>query len=426
MHLVIRLGFVALGILGLFPKEARAADAERDGPRLSIARLFRAPIRPEDELLVGLTSSEVSKVVNTLAKIEKKYSKSTNAHTAIKKLLADPRPPVRRKAARVLGNIRATVDDTDVRNICSFLRSTDSSEVVDGLKALRGLDAPQATAEILPLLQNPDEGVIRDACRTLAEIGSLEVIPLIQLLTNHADKHVRADAQRAIYRLQIRTASSTSGRNSRPSSSGTGFVVADGGYILTCEHVVKGSKSVKIRDTSGNFHSSTVVASDPSNDLCLLLAPTLTNAPIKTVEANSVVVGQTVYCLGYPLEGGEAKNLTPVVGNGVVASLRGIEGDTRHIQVTVAMNPGNSGGPVFDESGRWMGVAAHKLADLYSLRKSGQLPQGFNFAIKSSLAVNLFDTVPDTKLAVGMKTEKVPLEVLVKRLSQSVVYVIAK
>jgi len=89
------------------------------------------------------------------------------------------------------------------------------------------------------------------------------------------------------------------------------------------------------------------------------------------------------------------------------------------------MNPGNSGGPVFDEYGRWIGVAAHKLGDIYSLRKSGQLPQGFNFAVKGSLALTLFDTVPSAKLSTSAKGEKVPLEELVKRLSKSVVCIIA-
>ena len=76
-----------------------------------------------------------------------------------------------------------------------------------------------------------------------------------------------------------------------------------------------------------------------------------------------------------------------------------------------------------------MGVAAHKLADLYALRKSGQLPQGFNYAnyaVKGSLAVSLFDTVPGARLPVAPTLKKAPLEDLVKRLSQSVVCVIAE
>lgn len=431
MYLGIRLCLLAFGMLGFFLKDARAADAERDGPSLSVARLFRAPIKPEDELLVGLTSSSASKVVDTLGKIEKKYPTSTNAHSAIKKLLTDQRPIVRRRAARTLGNCRSIVDDIDVRNICMLFQSKDLAEIEDGLKALRPLVAPQATPQILPLLQFNQLGIVRDACRTLAEIGTREAIPAIQPLTSHPDKNVREDAHKAITRLRLRAAASPSiSSESTPpttrSSIGTGFVVVDGGYILTCAHVVGSSTSITVRATSGDFHIASVVASDPANDLCLLLAPAITNHPIPTVEAYSVVVGQAVYCLGYPLEGGVVNNVSPVVGNGVVASLRGLEGDTRHIQVTVAMNPGNSGGPIFDESGRWLGVAAHKLADLYSLKKTGQLPQGFNFAVKSALAVTLFDTIPGAKLAVGAKTEKVPLEELVKRLSQSVVCVIAK
>ena len=409
MLLGTRFCLIALLMLSISPSQLNAAKAEA-------------------ELIVDLNSPNASTVANTIEKLGHQYPASTNAHAAIRPLLADPRPTVRRRAARILGYCRAIVDDNDVRNICQLFQSTDMSEIEDGLKALRTLVAPQATPLILPLLQFHHPGIIRDACRTLAEMGTEEAIPAIQPLTNHPDKNVRADAQRAVTRLRVRAAASPGSpvEARRRTSSGTGFVVANGGYILTCAHVVGNSTSVTVRATSGDIYVASVIASDPANDLCLLLAPAVTNSAIQTVEAYSVVVGQAVYCLGYPLEGGIVNNVSPVVGNGVVASLRGLEGDTRHLQVTVAMNPGNSGGPIFDESGRWIGVAAHKLADLYSLRKTGQLPQGFNFAVKSALAVTLFDTVPGAKLAVGLKTEKVPLEELVKRLSKSVVCVIAR
>lgn len=167
-----------------------------------------------------------------------------------------------------------------------------------------------------------------------------------------------------------------------------------------------------------------MIARDPANDLCLLQAVTITNAPIPLATPNSVATGQIIHCLGYPLEGGIVENVSPVVGSGVIASLRGLRGDPRHLHITVAINPGNSGGPILDQSGRWIAVASHKLADLYSVANTGQVPQGFNFAVKSAHASTLFDSVSEVHMPVLEDSTKYSLEDLARTLSASVFLVI--
>ncbi len=404
-----------------------AAKPERDGPFLSIARLFRAPIKPESELISNLSSPTIGVIENALEGIEKKYPTSTNAHAAVKKLLSDTRPRVRRQAARTLGRLHASVDDVDVASLCQMLKSAELNEVLDGLKSISGVKGFQANPQVIALLSSAQKHVLMQACRTLAEIGFSDAIQPVELLTRHRDEDIREQAQQALTRIRVRTAGAGSIPNiSRRSSSGTGFIVAEGGHVMTCAHVVEGAKSLRIRDENGRYHSASVVTIDPANDLCLLVSRSITNSPIPSAPMNSVALGQTVYCLGYPLEGTDSQNLSPVVGNGVVASLRGLEGDTRHLQVTVALNPGNSGGPVFDETGRWVGVAAHKLGDLYRLRKSGSVAQGFNFAVKSALAATMVDTIPNVTLPVANDAKKHTLEELVKRLSPSVLLILAE
>ena len=208
-------------------------------------------------------------------------------------------------------------------------------------------------------------------------------------------------------------------------STGTGFVVAEGGYVLTCQHVVRQSDEIEVRDGKGAKHKAKVVASDAGNDLCLLKADEMDIKPIPAAPPNSVSAGETVFCLGYPMEG-VLENQTPVAGSGVVASLRGLKGDPRHLQVTVPVNPGNSGGPILNAYGQWIAVASHKLSDFYGLATTGQTPQGINFAIKGTLVVPLFDSIPEVKLPVGEAKEKIALEDATKRLSGSIVFISAK
>ena len=159
----------------------------------------------EDKLIADLSSPNEQVVTKALMRLEKEYPTSTNAFPAMKKLLTDPRSKVQRKAARILGSLHATVDDSDIKNICSLLKSGDPKTVVDGLMALRGLKAAQAVPEILPCLKSYDPHVIRDACRTLAVLANKDVIPSIEPLLTHPDKAVQKDAQDAIYALRAKS-----------------------------------------------------------------------------------------------------------------------------------------------------------------------------------------------------------------------------
>lgn len=156
------------------------------------------PPKSEDALIVDLASPKDSVVISALQSIEKNYPTTTKALPAMKKLLTDPRIKVQRKAARVLGSIHADVDSTDIQNICTLLKSTDVDTIIDGLKALRGLQAQSAIPEILPLLKNANDNVKRDSMRTLAVLGDKSLIPDIKPLLTYPDLGVQKDAADAI------------------------------------------------------------------------------------------------------------------------------------------------------------------------------------------------------------------------------------
>jgi hypothetical protein len=106
-----------------------------------------------------------------------------------------------------LGALHAEVSDDDIKAICSLLKSGTTEEVIDGLKALRGLKAPQAVAQITPLLKETGRhpNVIRDACRTLAVLGNKSIIPEIEPLLNSPNAAIKRDAQDAIYALKSKS-----------------------------------------------------------------------------------------------------------------------------------------------------------------------------------------------------------------------------
>ena len=158
----------------------------------------KAKDKTEDELVTALSSPKEKTVINTMQEMEKLYPTSIKCQDAIKPFLADSRKPVVRKAARVLGTMSAPVSQADLKNIAALLKSTDKYEIIDGLKALRGLKAQSTIPEITPLLKHSDKNVIRDSIRTLAVLGDKSLVPTIQPFMDYPDLAVQKDAADAL------------------------------------------------------------------------------------------------------------------------------------------------------------------------------------------------------------------------------------
>jgi S1-C subfamily serine protease len=165
-------------------------------------------------------------------------------------------------------------------------------------------------------------------------------------------------------------------------ATGSGFFVTNDGRGLTNAHVVEGCQTALIRD----YGMAKVVARDTSNDLALLKLDTGKETHPVKFRNKPIQLGETVFALGYPLAGQLDNGLN--FTNGLVSSLAGTQGDSRAVQFTAPIQPGNSGGPLIDKSGLVIGVVRAKLNELASLRDSGSLPQNVNFGIKGDLAAN--------------------------------------
>jgi len=122
------------------------------------------------------------------------------------------------------------------------------------------------------------------------------------------------------------------------------------------------------------------------SDLALLSA-TLPG-PNAVLRAQRAAVGEPVAVAGYPLRGLlSGFNMT----TGTLSSLSGIGGDTRLVQITAPVQPGNSGGPLLDSSGNLMGVVVSKLDAIKAAKITGDIPQNVNFAINANVLRSFLD-----------------------------------
>ncbi|MBJ7427407.1 MAG: trypsin-like peptidase domain-containing protein [Bacteroidia bacterium] len=218
-------------------------------------------------------------------------------------------------------------------------------------------------------------------------LGLLDASALFSFTKQDGDK---------IILIKMYPKTESSGNNSYSNSnleksSGTGFAISSNGYIVTNHHVIDKAKSIEVKGVNGNFSrklNAELVVSDEKNDLAIIkindpLFSSLGSIPY-TVRQGVADVGENVFVLGYPLTSsmGEEVKLT----NGIVSSKTGFQGDISTYQISAPVQPGNSGGPLFDKNGNLIGVvnAKHTMAE------------NAGYAIKFNYVKNLIELLPQT------------------------------
>jgi S1-C subfamily serine protease len=206
-------------------------------------------------------------------------------------------------------------------------------------------------------------------------------------ITNHGLSGARRLLARACVPLLLLPLGQTCAQDvvrpvSGESSSGTGFAVSPSGHLLTNSHVVEGCTSVDVLNGAGAAVAR-VVGRDVKNDLALLLSDTPTRAVVSFRRAPPRA-GEDVIAIGYPLHGLLAADINVSVG--IVSATAGLRNDTSRLQVSAPVQPGNSGGPLLDNTGALVGVIVSKLNALTVAKAIGDIPQNINFAIKADVA----------------------------------------
>ena len=207
----------------------------------------------------------------------------------------------------------------------------------------------------------------------------------------------------------------------QPEATGTGFFITEDGYLITNEHVANEGASVRVL-TSGVALPARVVKVDRANDLALLkVQGKFIRMPVTT--SRGVRLGSTVATVGFPNIG--LQGFAPKLTKGEISSLTGVKDDSRFFQISVAVQPGNSGGALVDERGNVVGVVSAKLSASAALSTTGALPENVNYAVKSSYLLSFLESVPDvsTKLK-EPKTMPRAFEDIVSDMQQAAVLVL--
>ncbi len=181
---------------------------------------------------------------------------------------------------------------------------------------------------------------------------------------------------------KTRRPASSRSRGPKLVATGTGFYVAGDGALITNNHVVAECSAMRISDGHDGIPVK-VIAVDPQRDLALLQAPQSVDA-VALFRSDKGKLGENVVVVGFPLSG--LLSSQPIVTSGIISALAGMRDNQREMQISAPIQPGNSGGPLFDSTGRIAGVVVATLDTVRLARVIGVVPENVNFAIKGDEA----------------------------------------
>ena len=202
-------------------------------------------------------------------------------------------------------------------------------------------------------------------------------------------------------------------------ASGTGFAISESGIIATNFHVIENAKTIKVKGINSDFSKSftaKILISDKINDLALIQIDdrnftSLSSLPY-TLKKELTNVGESIFVLGYPLRAsmGDEIKLT----NGIISSRTGFQGDITSYQISAPVQPGSSGGPLFDSQGNLIGIVNSKLRGA----------ENATYAIKANYLFNLIELLsvqPKLQSVNTLKGKSLPAQV---EISKQFVYII--
>lgn len=237
------------------------------------------------------------------------------------------------------------------------------------------------------LLNQKDETSIMVSQRELPEVTQVNVngsdkLTYTEIYNANVDSCVSINASSTSYNFFMQPVETA--------SSGSGFIITEDGYIVTNYHVISGSNSVSVTLDDGTTYDAKVVGGDEDYDIAVLkVDPGDTKLqPVVLGTSGSLQVGDEVVAIGNPL--GE---LTFSMSEGIVSCVNreiNVDGTPFNmIQITAAINEGNSGGPLFNIYGEVVGIVSAK----YSTSSSGNAVEGLGFAIPMDDVLSMIEDI---------------------------------
>jgi S1-C subfamily serine protease len=229
------------------------------------------------------------------------------------------------------------------------------------------------------------------AAACIALVTSLSTIAIMQRAAKQKTTAQYEDVRRVLNNIQRSQNALISNMNSGKKApanpgtyGGTGFAISTNGYIITNYHVVAGADSVYVQNNKGEAYKASSVFEDISSDLAILKIAdsTFKSQPLPySLKPQPVNLGEEVFTMGYPRD-------EIVYGKGYISAQTGFNGDTVAYQVSIPVNPGNSGAPLMDSEGNIVGIITGKQTT----------SDGIAFAVKSAHLKRLLDEMPREKL----------------------------
>ena len=164
------------------------------------------------------------------------------------------------------------------------------------------------------------------------------------------------------------------------SGAGSGVIISQDGYILTCAHVVDGATSVKVQLQNGETYDASIVGSDATSDIAVIKIEATGLTPAVIGDSDALAVGETVVAVGNPLG-----TLSNTVTDGIISALnREVtveDNDMTLLQTNASISPGNSGGGLFNANGELIGIV--------NAKSSYSEAEGIGFAIPIDSAMEV-------------------------------------
>lgn len=205
--------------------------------------------------------------------------------------------------------------------------------------------------------------------------------------------------------------------------NGSGLIISKQGHIVTNHHVINGAKSIEVEfknDEGLKKYNAVVVNSDNETDLAILKIEDedfkeFNETPAYNFKSGLADSGEKIYAFGYPMAlskmGKEVK-----VTDGIISSKTGINGDVKTYQISAPIQPGNSGGPLFDDKGNLLGINSSGL--------SKEIADNVGYSIKTNYILNLIDVLPEKiELPYSYTIRWISNQKQIKRLSKYTVLV---
>ena len=187
------------------------------------------------------------------------------------------------------------------------------------------------------------------------------------------------------------------GQTREGTSSGSGFIISDDGYVVTNHHVVEGATDVTVTLSTGDEYTAKVIGSDSLNDVALLKVEATGLPAVKLGSSDKLAIGDMVCAIGNPL-GSLTATLTVGYVSGKDRQVTTDNSTINMIQTDAAINSGNSGGPLFNMYGEVVGITSAKYSGTTS---SGASIEGISFAIPIDDVMSIIDDLQEYGYVTG-------------------------